>query len=196
MRRALVGLLAIAAAYPSTVTGQPAMPIVSESCPMECCMLGNLTAPTAVAALRTPDRRADTAFLSQRGDTVVTTANRMVITKPGIIAFTSPYTIKAHETKGFSVGRERQISFAAGDTIFNIALVAEATDAWFWYRGQTYHADGGDLDIFSVHAALPSKPYRVESEPTYEWWVRAHDRRGRTGWFLNPSSFGGAGRCG
>lgn len=194
MRLAIAALLLSGCARPVESTTYPPMPIVRTGCPLECCLLGRWTAVRRTAALRMPAVRADTAFLVASGDVITALTNRLVITQPGVVTFTSSYAFRVRRQD--SLATSESLSFAAGDTIYNVDLPGEGTDAWFWYRGHTYHASGGDLDVFSVHSATIDRPYNVLSTPTFEWWVEARDSHGRTGWIFQPDGFNEIGRCG
>jgi hypothetical protein len=171
------------------------MPIVSGGCPLECCGLGQWTAPGRTAALRTPDSRADTAFIVERDSVVKALRNRLVIKTPGVVVFTRAHTFLASREDGRTLTARQPMTRAAGDTIYTVGLEGEATDAWFWHAGHTYHSSD-NLDVFRVHEATADKPYAVLSEPTFEWWVEARAANGTTGWLFDPWRFKGTGSCG
>jgi hypothetical protein len=161
---------------------------------MECCIMGEWTASVRTAALRRPDSGADTAFVVEPRSAVTTLKSYVHIKAPGVVVFRRAHTFTVRHSDSHGSAAET-MTRVPGDTIYNVALMGEATDAWFWYRGHNYHTSGGDLDFFSVMKADATHPFDVLSEPSAEWWVEARAKNGTVGWLFAPYTFNEAGRC-
>jgi hypothetical protein len=100
---------------------------------------------------------------------------------------------QAVTVKPFKNARQATVNLLAHDTIYVVEVGGETTDAYWWYRGVTYH--GSDFSASGVHGASAGAAYDVLSVPTQEWWARVRNSTGATGWVLDPRSFNGISGC-
>jgi hypothetical protein len=167
------------------------LPVVFEgACQLECCKYGpwHSTAPVMAFAARKPTARV--AFRIDAGETVRAISGSVFTVKPGIVVMRRPDTI-------FVDRRSQRVPLALGehDTLFTVDVAGEATDAYWWYRGKTYHTTN-ELNIFAVHEPKDEESYEVLSIPKQQWWVRVRNEKGKGGWLINPVSFPGMDDCG
>jgi hypothetical protein len=159
-------------------------------CGIECCKYGpwHSTAPVMAFAAARPNARV--AFRIDSGETIRGLRGLIYTTKPGIVIMRRPDTI-------FVSRGTRRIELALGDrdTLYSVDVAGEATDAYWWYRGKTYHTTN-ELNLFAVHEPKDEESYEVISVPKQQWWTRVRNAQGKTGWVLNPVSFDGIDACG
>lgn len=158
-------------------------------CAAACCTYGPWQATQRTPAYTARKVTSSTAFTIQPNETVTGLNGVLYTTKPGIAVLTQAITVKPYKN-----ARQVTVQLPAHDTIYVLDVARATTDAYWWYRGVTYHS-GSELAVSSIHVASASAPYDVLSVPTQEWWARVQSSTGATGWVLDPRSFSGIGGC-
>jgi len=174
----------------SSATRSLKLPVeIQGGCVATCCTYGPWRATERAVAYTSRKVTSSTAFTIQPNETVTGLNSVLYTTKPGIVVLAQAITVKP-----FKNARRVTVQLAAHDTIYVVDVARVTTDAFWWYRGVTYHS-GSELAISAVHGASASAPYDVLSVPAQEWWARVQSSTGATGWLLDPRSFSGIGGC-
>lgn len=157
----------------------PTMPVTDAgACPFECCRYGSWTAKGSVSVKETRNQQSPVAFRIAQSETVTARTGVVVTRKPGVVRM----------LKSYQFGN---LTLPAGAILYVLHHGGEGT-AFFWYEGKTYWAE---LYAESVHKGNDKRPWDVKSLPVTEWWVQVQNRRGATGWILNPMNFDGMDAC-
>ena len=165
------------------VATSPALPIPFESegaCPFECCVYRTWSVERPTDVRQSRAQSAPLAFSLQPREKVEAETGVVVVTRPGRAR--APRDVKIE-----GLGELRQ-----GDEV----AVLHPLGAGFglvWRDGKTGSGQVGEK------AARPG-PWEPEllqvEKPTFRWWIRVRDGKGRTGWTDTPENFGNKDRCG
>lgn len=160
--------------------GAPKLPFTDHgACPFECCQYGEWTATSSQRAFKSTSRDSGLAFTIRPGEKVAALTGLVITRKSGLVIIRKQTSFE-------------DITVPAGAKLFLLHRVGEGVDL-FWYKGATHSAE---LYVDQVRKANDQYPWDVISVPKTEWWVKVRNRRGATGWLLNPQSFRGMDACG
>ncbi len=166
------------------------MPYVAQNaCTFECCHYGPWRATRATAAVASTTPGAKVVFSVKPGDTVQAQRGIVITIKPGVTRVIQAVTLGYRDG-----GTEPELSLKPGDALLTLYPMGEAYDR-FWYHGKFYD-DEIDMPEDSFGNASFTGFLKVESRPTFVWWVRVRNARGLEGWMANPKGFEGTDSCG
>lgn len=148
-------------------------------CPFECCQYGAWAARSSQRAYKSKSKEAGLAFTIRPGEKLDALTGVVITRKAGIV-------IVRKETSFYDV------TVPAGAKLYVLHRSGEG-GALFWYKGATH---SGELYAETVHKGNEAYPWDVLSMPQTEWWVKVKNKRGATGWILNPRGFRGMDACG
>ena len=171
----------------SQLDGQPRLPFTDDgACPFEGCQYGGWTARARVVARRDADISSPVAFAIQSGEKITALNGKVITRQFGIVKMLKPIVFDDVET-GPLPHLSHKVEVPAGAVLYVLHEEGEGS-CLYWYNGATHHKD---LYAETVHKGDDDFPWDVISLPKTEWWVKFRNHDGRTGWVLNPRSFGG-----
>ncbi|WP_146171669.1 hypothetical protein [Luteibacter sp. OK325] len=165
------------------------MPYVAQNaCTFECCQYGPWRATSAAAAVASTIPGAKIVFAVKPGDTVRARRGIVITSKPGVTRVIKAVTLGYRDG-----GTAPELSLKPGDALLTLYPMGEAYDR-FWYHGKFY-----DDEIDMPEDAFGNVSFtgflKVESRPTFVWWVQVKNAQGVEGWLANPRGFDGMDSC-
>lgn len=173
----------------ASASDTPSMPYVAQdACTFECCQYGAWRATAATAAVASTANGSKTVFTVKPGDMILAQRGIVITTEPGVTRVVRAVTL------GYSDGgKEPELSLKPGDALITLYPMGEAYDR-FWYKGRLY-ADQLDMPEDAFGNVPFSGLLKIESRPTFVWWVQVRNEQGTVGWIANPREFDGMDRC-
>jgi hypothetical protein len=165
------------------------MPYIAQNaCTFECCQYGPWRATGASAALASTTPGSKTVFTVKSGDSIVALRGIVITSKPGVTRVTRHVTLGHRDG-----GTTPELSLKPGDALITLYPMGEAYER-FWYRGQFY-ADQIDMPEDAFGNIPFSDSLKVESRPTFVWWVLVRNAHSVVGWMPDPRDFDGMDSC-
>lgn len=146
----------------------------SGACPFECCTYREWETISPVALHKDRSEKSPITFRAKAREKVYGITGVVVTNTYGITKIISP----------ISLGSDSQVSLKPGDLLYTLHYVGEGYDL-FWYNGQTYSDQTSD----------DGTAWKVESRPSYDWWVQVRNKANLVGWTKNTKVFAHMDAC-
>lgn len=160
----------------------PSMPYLDwGSCPFECCTYQAWTATTPIKAYKTRDETSEIVFHLK--------ANEQVQAITGVVVthqFGKTKTLKPVNIGYNASGKGPLLSLKPGEIIYSLHYAGEGFEV-FWYQGNTYT---DDISMTNANT------FKTLSTPTYVWWAKIKNNKGKIGWTKKTKQFKNQDACG
>jgi hypothetical protein len=187
--RLLISTIALGLTLAIPVSGQaesPAVLVVRDICPFECCQFGTWTVLQRLQLQRRPGSDTPVAFTVAPGEILKAETGELHLQSVGTVVLRYPLQVRPE-------GQSATLAALAGDTILVVGYLGE--DIWLVrYRDVERAADR--FWASNGRAAGPDLPGELVRPLRAQWWARVRDEHGRLGWLQMGQVSAGEGEDG